>query len=306
LTDTSNRVELRRATSLRLNDIREDLKYCHCRIKLVILDCCFSGIATKNTQGADDLADRIERASRVTGSFTLTASRAHQSAIYDDAAGGLTYFTKVLTEIVRDGITGKPEELTLADIHQELEHRFEQLQIPAQLERPEPTRLFYDTADRFIFARNAAPPQARRASSVETPLHPRDTPDARPTRSRSSEELAGRLDHLRRRSWILTGGALAVGTVMGSEYATHHHAADQGESDHPNAADGHPVDDGADSAWSTLSASDHKASPDWGENDAGDAPGLHGSGIGDGMHGDDAQMNHYTSATDFGSFDGGN
>lgn len=238
LTDTSTQVELRRATSLRLNDLREDLRYSGARVKLVILDCCFSGIATKNIQGPGNLADQIDRAARVTGTFTLTASRANQAAIHEDGNGGLTYFTKVLTDVVGDGIAGAPAELTLADIHHELDERFRYLPIKNGLDRPEPTRLFQDSADRFVFARNAAPAHTHRAVA-ERPAP--KTPEPNPALDRQ-------LARLRRTNQRLGGAALAAGAALGVEYANHHHhdatIADSAPVEHDSHVDPVVPDDG--------------------------------------------------------------
>jgi Caspase domain len=272
LTDTSNRVELRRATSLRLSDLREDLKYSRCRIKIVILDCCFSGIATRNTQSPGDLADRIDRAARVSGSFTLTASRANQAAIYEDGKGGLTYFTKVLAETIGEGIPGVGPDLTLADIHQELERRFAGLDITDELERPEPTRLSSDSADRFNFARNVAPeasraPRSAPAQNSPTPAAPTAAPSPSPA---GGSPPADTLARLRRRAWKLTGGALATGAVIGAEY-THHHDAQPSPAGHPAVSDGSH----ADPPWGAASPWGHGAASAWQDNDGGDAAEQH-------------------------------
>ena len=268
LTDTSSRVELRRATSLRLNDLREDLRYCRCRVKLTILDCCFSGIATRNAQGAGDLADRIER---VAGSFTLTASRANQAAIYEDGKGGLTYFTKLLAEVVRDGVPGRPADLTLADIHQELERRFLTLTVPDGLERPEPTRLSHDSADRFVFCRNAA-------AAPSNPTTPSIPVTAEPLPSRSAggsaapgtdDGLNGQLDRLRRRAWKVGGTAAAVGAVAGAEYARHHADSGWGDADEGDVPAPYDSETDVDSPAGDAAPADDTSQADHGAADVG-------------------------------------
>lgn len=278
LTDTSSRVELRRATSLRLNDLREDLRYCRCRVKLVILDCCFSGIATRNAQGAGDLADRIER---VAGSFTLTASRANQAAIYEDGKGGLTYFTKLLAEVVRDGVPGRPADLTLADIHQELEHRFLTLTVPDGLERPEPTRLSHDSADRFVFCRNAAasaPSNPTTPSAPTAPGTPGSPVTAEPLPPRSAggsappgtdDGLNGQLDRLRRRVWKVGGTAAVVGAVAGAEYAQHHADSGWSEADEGDVPAPYDSETDVDSLAGDTAPADDTAQADQGAADVG-------------------------------------
>lgn len=159
LVDTHTEPHMRRSTSLCLNALRTELKHqCRARVKLVILDCCFSGIATRNTKGAG-LADQVRAAAEVEGAYTLTASRASQKALHQDGPDGLTYFTKIFAEVVRDGIPGAGAKLTLKDIHRQVAARFQRLDLPDGQLRPEPSVLAVDTAEELVLARNAAPPR---------------------------------------------------------------------------------------------------------------------------------------------------
>jgi Regulator of Chromosome Condensation (RCC1) repeat protein/caspase domain-containing protein len=172
LTDTDTHDALRLTTTYRLGTLREQLKYhCRARLKLTILDCCFAGIATKNAQGPGGLADRVDQASRIEGTYTWTASRASQQAVYEDGDGGLTYFTKILHEVVVSGIPGKPAWLTLADVDLAVAQRFQELRLPNTPIRPEQTRLAVGgLPGMFPFAPNAAPasvsPEAFRSASM--------------------------------------------------------------------------------------------------------------------------------------------
>ena len=143
LTDTDANAALHLTTTYRLRTLREQLRYhCHARLKLIILDCCFAGIATRNAQeGPGGLADRVDHASRIEieGTYTWTALRASQQAVYEDGDGGLTYFTKILYEVVASGIPGDSAWLTLADVDFAVARRFKDL--PLADIRPEPTRL---------------------------------------------------------------------------------------------------------------------------------------------------------------------
>jgi hypothetical protein len=142
LTDTDTDPALHLTTTYRLRTLREQLRYhCNARLKLTILDCCFAGIATKNAQGPDGLADRVDHASRIEGAYTWTASRALQQAVYEDGDGGLTYFTKTLHEVVASGIPGESAWLTLADVDHAVAQRFRELPLPNTTIRPEQTRL---------------------------------------------------------------------------------------------------------------------------------------------------------------------
>lgn len=176
LVDTHKEPKMRYSTSLRMTDLRTELKYgCNARVKLLILDCCFSGIDTKNTQGTG-LADQVQVATKVEGAYTLTASRASQKAIYQDGGTGLTYFTKIFDEIVRDGIPGAGAELTLKDIHKEVAARFLRLELSDGQLRPEPSVLAIDTAEELAFARNV---RAAQTASVPLPSEP-DVPLVQP------------------------------------------------------------------------------------------------------------------------------
>jgi hypothetical protein len=175
LTDTDTNIALRLTTTYRLSTLREQLRYhCRARLKLIILDCCFAGIATRNAQGPGDLANRIDHASRIEGTYTWTASRASQQAVYEDGEGGLTYFTKILHEVVASGIPGKPAWLTLADVDLAVAQRFQELPLPNTPIRPEPTRLAVGgLPGMFPFAPNAAPiPVHPGGQSSQTALHP--------------------------------------------------------------------------------------------------------------------------------------
>jgi len=158
LTDTDADAALHLITTYRLRTLREQLRYhCRARLRLIILDCCFAGIATKNAQGPGGLADRVDHASRIEGTYTWTASRASQQAVYEDGDGGLTYFTKILHEVVVSGLPGKPDWLTLADVDLAVAQRFQELPLPNTPIRPEQTRLAVGgLPGMFPFAPNAA------------------------------------------------------------------------------------------------------------------------------------------------------
>ena len=198
LVDTHAKPEMRHSTSLRLDDLRTELKYrCRARVKLVILDCCFSGIATRNTQGIG-LADQVRMATKVEGAYTLTASRASQKAVHQEGPDGLTYFTKIFAEVVRGGIPGAGAQLTLKDIHTEVTARFLRLDLPDGLLRPEPSVLAVDSAEEFAFACNALEAERPAAPASQTPkqtvpatMGPLSSREAEPSRQDESEEDRG-------------------------------------------------------------------------------------------------------------------
>ncbi len=210
LVDTHRAPRMRYTTSLRLSHLRHELKYrCTARVQVVILDCCFAGLATRNSQG-DDLAEQVRQITKVEGAYTLAASRASQKALHQDGPDGLTYFTKILTEVVHDGIPGAGPHLALNDLHTEIGTRFRHLELPEEHLRPEPTTLAVDTAEELLIARNAAwtPPRPRPAtpgprslSTGHRPPQPQEHTEPRPsdihaapvtlTRSRSDNAGTG-------------------------------------------------------------------------------------------------------------------
>jgi WD40 repeat protein len=168
LTDTSEDPKLRMSTSLRLSQLRAELTYnCNARIKIIILDCCYAGIAIKNAQGPQSLADQVHQAAfhqlQVKGTYTWTACGHSQRTYFEEGHDGFTYFTRFLVETIRDGMAAEPARLTINDINERVRWRFEHLELPDEPVLPEPLVDFAGPAgdaDKFVFARNTnAEPQ---------------------------------------------------------------------------------------------------------------------------------------------------
>ncbi|WP_026342987.1 caspase family protein [Nocardia sp. BMG111209] len=162
-TDTSEDPKKRLSTSLCLRDLREEIQHnCSARIKILILDCCCSGIAAAYGQGTDT-ASRVQRAAELTGegTYTWTACGHGEDTFFESAPGGLTYFTKFLTETARGAVA--PATLTVTDIHHRMLERFAHTEIPEAPVKPEP-RLRFEGAppDTFAFVR----PRPRRRAVV--------------------------------------------------------------------------------------------------------------------------------------------
>lgn len=170
LSDTSTDRMLRRSTSLLLSDVKKELEDSDCRIRLMMLDCCYSGLAVSNAQGMPELAEEIQQLSQVEGVYTLTACRFNEQAHYQQGDSGLTYFTKFLAEIVEEGIPGAGRWLTGNAIYRALARRYGDLRDPSIPDLPRPDVLVQGGAGAFGFARNPAwtPPKpvaARRDGS---------------------------------------------------------------------------------------------------------------------------------------------
>jgi hypothetical protein len=142
----------RSSTSLRFDDVRDALSGCPARTKIVILDCCFAGLAARSraTLSSGDVLDMT----RGTGAYTMAASGAYMTAWFEAGEGidrPLTYFTKYLADVVEAGIPGQPSGLTLDRIFARVQDNL------VRDRKPAPTSTVRHEAGRFVFARNAAP-----------------------------------------------------------------------------------------------------------------------------------------------------
>ncbi|MEV4313574.1 caspase family protein [Actinocrispum sp. NPDC049592] len=118
--------------------------------KMAILDCCYSGRAIEALAATDDA--QLADSTAVQGVYTLTAAdrTAHVVPI-ERQATACTSFTAELLDLVRTGIPGGAERLTLRDLYGHLVTRLRARDLPR------PNQRGTDTADRYPFTRNAAP-----------------------------------------------------------------------------------------------------------------------------------------------------
>ena len=126
LTDTNDDPAHRALTSLRLRDLREQIvHHSTARIKVLILDCCSSGIATKYGESAANLTAYAVSATPVRGAgIYVWASCGHsQETYFEEKKGGLTYFTKYLSEAVREAHGEQSAGATVAHLHDEVRRR---------------------------------------------------------------------------------------------------------------------------------------------------------------------------------------
>ncbi|MEV6926622.1 caspase family protein [Dactylosporangium sp. NPDC051485] len=150
LVDSRTQTERIATTSLTFDAVRSALTMSDAKVKIVILDCCFAGLAV-GRDGTLSASPDLIGLTGGTGAYILAASGAYNSAWFEqEGPAPMTYFTKHLTEIVDEGIAGEPEGLNLSTIYRHLEHRL------AQARKPLPKRRVIGTADNFIFAVNRA------------------------------------------------------------------------------------------------------------------------------------------------------
>lgn len=134
-------------TGLEYDKVRSALLDSPAQVKLVILDCCYSGriIQGLAASGESQLVDSTD----IHGVYTLTAAdQVAHVASRDETAG--TSFTQVLCDIVRIGIPGAPPALALTDIYPRLKSTLKARGLP------EPNHRVTDTVASYPFSRNVA------------------------------------------------------------------------------------------------------------------------------------------------------
>jgi cyclophilin family peptidyl-prolyl cis-trans isomerase len=154
LAGSSTEPDLRASTSLEFEDVRDALLRSRAQTKILILDCCYSGLASgyRNTLGAEDIADLAG----VAGAYTMTACQAYGTASFEtDHPQPQTHFTKYLADLVEEGIPGEPSRLRLRAIFQRLSDRL------AADGHPRPMERNINSASEFVLAFNAAPVQVQ-------------------------------------------------------------------------------------------------------------------------------------------------
>ncbi|MBB5778721.1 hypothetical protein HD596_005477 [Nonomuraea jabiensis] len=191
-------------TSLEYARLRAAFRDSPARVKAAILDCCYSGRAIETL--ADEaalLADYTD----VRGVYTLTASdlAAHVPPP-DEQATACTSFTEQLLDLIRSGIPGQGDPLTLGTLYTHLRRRLRALGLP------DPNQRGTDTAHSFAFTRNAA-------------AHPFPEDDAtRPLRARRStpppDTASPAVPEQKRPQLSRRRLLIATGTVAGATAAT--------------------------------------------------------------------------------------
>ena len=146
---TGSRVDpsRRKSTSLAFEDVAYALWHSPAETKIVILDCCYAGLAGR-------LADtEVLDLTRAAGAYTLAASGEFATAWYE-TGGGLgrpqTYFTKYLLDVVENGIPQEGPHLSLESIFR----RAAGLLVCDG--KPQPTSTAIHHASQLVFASNHA------------------------------------------------------------------------------------------------------------------------------------------------------
>ncbi|MER7368604.1 caspase, EACC1-associated type [Nonomuraea wenchangensis] len=135
-------------TGLRIGDLQRAIMASRAQIRVLILDCCFSGAALPSILGDDD-TDAIIDAARIEGALILASSAANRTS---NAPVGEPYtaFSGVMIDILKNGISRGSETISLNDLYTTLDWRLRAEGHPA------PKRLNNGTASDVGLVRNAA------------------------------------------------------------------------------------------------------------------------------------------------------
>ncbi|MGW7348750.1 caspase, EACC1-associated type [Streptomyces sp. NPDC054854] len=193
-------------TSLSYDWLRQILLNSRAQRHIVLLDCCYSGLALGRMSASQNLADHAA----VEGTYLLAASAETRTAL---APVGDTYtaFTGVLLDTLRHGISGGPPLLDLDTVYRHL-----RLTLEARAQ-PVPQARNRNTGARMALGRNHADlPDTPVAAGLETDRRP--WPD--PTSIRTITGFLTHLAAVREVSGLTqqeasrrSGGQISVGTI---------------------------------------------------------------------------------------------
>ncbi|WP_019927515.1 caspase, EACC1-associated type [Nocardia sp. BMG111209] len=217
-TDTSEDQKLRLATSLRVSRLRREIQYnCDAGVKILILDCCSSGIATRYALGTGEAGARVQQAAALHGEGTYTwTACGDEDTFFESTPDGLTYFTKSLTRTMFDGIASKPAMLTVTDVHKEILRRYPHMPMPEATVKPEPLLEFRGTPpDAFPFARNLAFGASTESAVRDINSTVAEYDSFPPASQQPAESESESAEHVsRRRKWTFgTGSTVALAAM---------------------------------------------------------------------------------------------
>jgi hypothetical protein len=112
LVSTNTRSDRLKATSIKAQEVLGYLRESFARRRVLILDCCHSGVVTNDFKG-EDLQSTLDALSHSFGTYILSASTAIQLA-EEREQDGHGIFTKALIDCLREG--GK-ESITISDLY---------------------------------------------------------------------------------------------------------------------------------------------------------------------------------------------
>lgn len=141
---TDPRPDALQHTGLSYETVRQYVRNSPAALKIVILDCCYSGIAVGNLGSKDDIGARVS----IDGAYVLT-SAGDEASIAPPGARH-TAFSGELIKLLEYGDPRGGPEITLGSMHAYL------LRVLAAAGYPRPRCQVTGTADQFVLTDNAA------------------------------------------------------------------------------------------------------------------------------------------------------
>jgi len=191
----------RAATSLPFQAVRRALLDSPATTKILILDCCFAGLANRPANTLAALADDVLDKTAGAGAYTMAASGAFTTAWFETDPGiaqPQTLFTRYLADVVESGIPGEAPGLRLHPLFARVRDNLALDQCPVPCERS------VDAARDFVFAYNAAPPETHRDPDSELRLLAQRLAEAEATRAQQQADAEAQERSLRAKAAELT------------------------------------------------------------------------------------------------------
>ncbi|SFW90466.1 caspase family protein [Amycolatopsis australiensis] len=170
---TSDTIEAEKEyRSLRAGMLRRAVNQSDAKIKIFIVDCCYSGRAFGQAM-ANEAAGVLEQI-ETTGTCGLASAPRHLASLFVEGERH-TVFSGELITVLREGVPGEGALLSLSAVYRELRRRMR------RREHPEPKIVHSDSVSEFALVRNRAHAPAEKlvlpAASPPPPVAP---PPVRP------------------------------------------------------------------------------------------------------------------------------
>jgi WD40 repeat protein len=133
--------------SLEYDKMRSAVLNSEAAVKIIILDCCFSGRVVSDTM-SDPVAELVGQM-EVDGTYVLTSAQRDQVALILPGEQ-YTAFTGRFIQLLQQGVPGGPEYLTIDDLYRQLLRKMKAEGLP------QPQKRSTSTADRLSLTRNRA------------------------------------------------------------------------------------------------------------------------------------------------------
>ncbi|MFJ4186464.1 caspase domain-containing protein [Kitasatospora sp. NPDC089509] len=147
-------------SSLTFEKVRDNLLGCPARVRILILDCCHAGRATRSLSGPGSagIGALGDTHLDIEGTYTLAAAEGTADVVpLPEQNTTPTSFTRHLAELVEEGVLGGPELLSLGFLFPHLKSRLARHNLPL------PTQGNTKSSYLLPFTRNAAWEAAARA-----------------------------------------------------------------------------------------------------------------------------------------------